>query len=150
MYSILNSFLLDSCTAREFLYPSVKLAVLGPFRPGWNNLEHSNRTNWTVHELTVDATRTGCARGRPTACPRWRVASAQKLSWAALRGSAHCLPRQLGCRATFHDMSDLLSAFLSAERVPVAGDELVFASAVHALHERQQWQRRCDAQVYAR
>ena len=41
MYSILNLFLFNSCTAREFLYPSVKLAVFGPFRPGWNNLERS-------------------------------------------------------------------------------------------------------------
>eukprot|EP01048_Picozoa_sp_COSAG05_P015129 COSAG05_NODE_1790_length_4082_cov_21.604162_1_plen_132_part_10 len=58
MYSILNSFLFNSCTAREFLYPSVKLAVLGPFRPGWNNLEHSNRMCMaadSIDELTVAA-----------------------------------------------------------------------------------------------
>ena len=65
MYSILNSFLFNSCTAREFLYPSVELAVLGPFRPGWNNLEHSNRMCMadSIDELTASV-HMGGARGR--------------------------------------------------------------------------------------
>ena len=87
--TVLNSFFFNSCTAREFLYQKCQTRCFRPLQ-AWleqSGTFKSDESDGGQCMSSASVRAYGwCAAQVPV--PEWRVASAQKLSWAALRGSA--------------------------------------------------------------